>query len=287
LKVLVTGASGQVGRALVARAPRNAEVVGLPRGELDVSNGAEVSEKVKRLSPDIIVNAAAYTAVDRAETEPVAAQSVNDTGARNLAVAAREAGARMLHFSTDFVFDGTASTPYRPDSPTGPLSVYGRTKLAGERSVLGVLPDAIVLRTSWIYAAQGRNFVLTMLRLMKEKGEVRVVSDQVGTPTSASSLAAAAWSMLAAPGATGIHHWTDGGVASWYDFAVAIAEEAHSIGLLESLPSVSAIETVDYPTPARRPSFSVLDKSSVKPFGLVPDHWRKGLRTVLREILNA
>lgn len=292
MKVLVTGASGQVGRALLATAPKDVQAVGFTRAELDIGNAAQVSELVRKHAPDAIVNAAAYTAVDRAETEQDAARSGNETGPRNIALAAREAGAgstrtRLLHFSTDFVFDGNSSTPYTPDAPTNPLSVYGRTKLAGERAVLEAMPDAIVVRTAWVYAAQGKNFVLTMLRLMKEKGAVNVVADQVGTPTSATSLARAAWHLLGTPGVRGIHHWTDGGVASWYDFAVAIAEEAHAIGLLEQLPKVSAIRTIDFPTPARRPSYSVLDKSAEKSLGLVPDHWRQSLRAVLREIRNA
>lgn len=287
ITALITGASGQVGRALLSRVPGNVEATGLTHRELDIGNASQVDETVRKLSPDVIINAAAYTAVDRAESEPDAARSGNEIGPRNIALAARGRGARLLHFSTDFVFDGQSSTPYRTDTPTRPVSVYGSTKLAGERAVLEVLPDALVLRTAWVYAAQGKNFVLTMLRLMKEKGEVRVVADQIGTPTSATSLAGAAWGLLAAPGARGLHHWTDGGVASWYDFAVAIAEEAHAIGLLGSLPKVVAIQTADYPTPARRPSYSVLDKSSVKQVGLVPDHWRQELRTVLREIRNA
>jgi len=176
-------------------------------------------------APDVIVNAAAYTAVDRAESEPELARRVNSDGPRYLALAAREVGARLVHLSTDFVFDGASSIPYPPEAPTNPLNVYGVTKRAGEQAVLEVLPGrSVVLRTSWLYAAEGSNFVRTMLRLMCANGAVRVVADQVGTPTAARSVAQAIWKITERPSVTGIHHWSDAGVASWYDFAVAIAE---------------------------------------------------------------
>ncbi len=215
------------------------------------------------------------------------ARRVNAEGPGNLAAAAAEAGARLIHISTDFVFDGAASKPYRPDAATSPLSVYGTTKLAGERAVLEALPGAaVVLRSSWVYAATGNNFVRTMLRVMNANGSVRVISDQVGTPTAARSLAEALWRIVAQPEITGIHHWTDAGVASWYDFAVAIAEEGARLGLVSDTVTVTPITTADYPTPARRPSYSVLDKTSLASFGLVPVHWRKRLRGVLGEIKN-
>jgi dTDP-4-dehydrorhamnose reductase len=165
------------------------------------------------------------------------------------------------------------------------LGVYGATKLAGEAAVLEYLPDrAVVVRTAWVYAARGKNFVLTMLRLMGSSGSVRVVSDQIGTPTSALSVADAIWRIVAMPGIRGVHHWTDAGVASWYDFAVAISEDAAQLGLLAQEATVLPIGTKDYPTPARRPSYSVLDKTSLISLGLSPIHWRKQLRSVLQEI---
>ena len=283
MKVLITGAEGQLGRLLLLTAPAGAQVTGLGRADLDIGDAEAVQAKVRELSPALIINAAAYTAVDQAESEPELAARVNAMGPWNLGVAAGEVGARLVQVSTDFVFDGVAGSPYRVDAPTHPLGVYGRTKRDGERAVLEALPDkSLVVRTAWVYAAQGRNFMHTMLRLMRERGAVRVVGDQVGTPTSARPLAAALW-QLAVAGGTGVQHWTDAGVASWYDFAVAIAEEAAALGLLPPGVAVTPITTADYPTPARRPAYSVLDKSSL-PTGLTPDHWRQELRAVLKEI---
>ena len=287
MKVLVTGAEGQVGRLMCRLAPAGTEVAGRARAQLDVGDEAAVRQCVAHLRPDVIINAAAFTAVDRAESEAALAGRVNALGPGNLAVAAGEVGARLVHISTDFVFDGAASTPYLPGSPTNPLSVYGRTKLAGEESVQRILPGgSVVVRTAWVYAAEGRNFLHTMLRLMRERGAVRVVADQVGTPTAAGPLAAALW-RIAASDLIGVHHWTDAGVASWYDFAVAIAEEAAALGLLEAAVNVTPITTAEYPTPARRPAYSVLDKGSLAGLGLVPDHWRRSLREVLGEIRRA
>jgi len=283
--VLITGAGGQVGRALLSTAPATLQVSGVSHRELDIGDAKAVSEYFRLHSPDVVINAAAYTAVDRAESEPDLALRVNGEGARNLAAAARDSGARLVHISTDFVFDGAGSMPYRPDAPTGPLSVYGVTKLAGEKAVLEVLPErSVIVRTAWVYAADGTNFVRTMLRVMNANRAVRVVADQVGTPTAARGLAETLWKIVAQPQIAGIHHWTDAGVASWYDFAVAIAEEGVSLGLVPADVTVAPIATVDYPTPARRPSYSVLDKSSLTSLGLVPVHWRARLRSVLGEM---
>lgn len=285
MRALVTGADGQVGRALRASAPAHIEVIGCARAELDITDAAAVAGRLRACAPELIVNAAAYTAVDRAESEPDPAHRVNAEGPGYLATAAGELGARLIHLSTDFVFDGASGVPYRPDSAPRPLGVYGATKLAGERAVLESLPErAVVLRTAWVYAAHGKNFLLTMLRLMRSAGAVRVVADQVGTPTSAGSVAEAVWRIAAMPAVRGIHHWTDAGVASWYDFAVAIAEDAARLGLLPREAAVEPISTREYPTPARRPAYSVLDKQSLTSLGLVPVHWRKRLRSVLEEI---
>lgn len=287
IKVLIAGAGGQVGRMLLATRPAEFEVVACTHDDLDIGTREAVRDVVGRHLPPIIINAAAYTAVDKAESEPDAAKRINAEGPGYLAAAARECGARLIHISTDFVFDGAASVPYRPESDTNPLSVYGRTKLDGERAVLAALPEqSVVVRTAWVYAATGANFLRTMLRIMAN-GAVRVVTDQVGTPTAARSLAETLWRMAADPQIRGIHHWTDAGVASWYDFAVAIAEEGAALGLVSPEVVVTPIMTSDYPTPARRPSYSVLDKRSLAPYGLVPIHWRKRLRAVLKEISNA
>jgi len=287
VKVLVTGAGGQVGRALRALAPAGAQVSSFTHQDLDIGDAHAVGRAVREHAPQVIVNAAAYTAVDRAESEPQLAQRVNATGAGILAVAAYECGARLVHISTDYVFDGNACTPYMPQAPTQPRGVYGRSKLAGEQSVLAALPArAIVLRTAWIYAAQGRNFVHTMLRLMQANGAVRVVADQLGSPTAAASVAEAIWRLLAHPEISGVHHWTDAGTASWYDFAVAIAEEGATLGLITRPVTVTPIRTADYPTPAQRPAYSVLDCSSLAGLGIPPVHWRARLRGVLGQIRN-
>jgi dTDP-4-dehydrorhamnose reductase len=285
MRVLITGAGGQVGRSLLSEAPAGAELLSCCHKDLDIADAAAVSHYVTAHRPDVIINAAAYTAVDRAESESDLARRINADGPRHLAEAARAAGARLIHISTDFVFDGAASTPYQPGSATLPLNVYGVTKLAGERAVLKTLPErSIVVRTAWVYAAEGSNFVRTMLRVMKSNGSARVVADQVGTPTAARSLAATLWQIAGKPEIQGIHHWTDAGLASWYDFAVAIAEEGAQLGLVPGSVVVTPITTEDYPTPARRPPYSVLDKTSLTSIGFVPVHWRKCLRGVLGEM---
>lgn len=286
-KVLVTGVSGQVGGSLAGSVPPGVTLLTASHKELDITDASAVSAYVRTHKPEVIINAAAYTAVDRAESEPELARRVNGEGPRNFAIAARDVGARLIQVSTDFVFDGTGSSPYRPDAPTNPLSVYGKTKLAGEQAVLEVLPEsATIVRTAWVYAATGNNFVRTMLRIMNANGSARVVADQVGTPTAARGLAEMLWQLVARPEIRGIHHWTDAGVASWYDFAVAVAEEGAQQGLVPDNVIVTAIATTDYPTPARRPSYSVLDKSSLTAGGLAPLHWRKRLRVVLGELKN-
>jgi dTDP-4-dehydrorhamnose reductase len=270
-------------------APALVEVVGVGHAELDITQEDSIRRVVGSIAPDIIVNAAAYTAVDRAESEPAAAKRVNADGPRLLALAARDSDARLVHISTDFVFDGTSSTPYRPDAATGPVSEYGRTKRLGEQAVREALADrSVVLRTAWVYSPSGHNFMLTMLRLMAERKYVRVVADQVGTPTAARSVAEAIWKIISRPDINGVHHWTDAGVASWYDFAVAIAEEAADLGLLDADVTVTPIATAEYPTPARRPAYSVLDTGSLmQALGVTPAHWRKVLRTTLKGIKRA
>lgn len=284
-KVLITGAGGQVGRMLLETRPDKVEVIACTHADLDIGAAEAVHNYVRRHRPALIINAAAYTAVDKAESEPDFAHRINAEGPGHLAGAARECGARLIHISTDFVFDGAASVPYRPDAATHPLSVYGKTKRDGEQAVLQALPEqSTIVRTAWVYAATGANFVRTMLRIMGANGAVRVVADQVGTPTAARSLAETLWRIAANAEIRGIHHWTDAGVASWYDFAVAIAEEGAALGLLSPEIAVVPIATADYPTSARRPPYSVLDKCSLVALGISPIHWRKRLRAVLKEI---
>lgn len=281
MKVLITGGNGQLGRGLQASAPDGATVVAHDVDTLDITDRAAVDAVFAAERPDLVLNAAAYTAVDKAENDEDAARAVNATAVGILSDAARGRGARFVHVSTDFVFDGRSGTPYAPDAATNPLGAYGRTKLEGEQ-LAGA--DALVVRTAWVYAPTGGNFVRTMLRLMGERPEVRVVADQIGTPTYAPGLARALWT-LADRGVTGIHHYTDAGAASWYDFAVAIQEEALAAGLLSGAVPVIPIATADFPTPARRPSYSVLDKASTfAALGGPTPHWRDHLRRMIAAI---
>jgi dTDP-4-dehydrorhamnose reductase len=284
-KVLITGAAGQLGRELLRSVPEGVECIAATREILNIADAAQVRAFVRRERPGLIINAAAYTAVDKAESEQELAAAINVNGAANLATACAENGSRLIHVSTDFVFDGTSSTPYLPDAPTSPLGEYGRSKLAGEQAVVAGLPSALIMRTAWVYSAFGGNFVKTMLRLMAEREELSVVADQVGTPTWARGLADALWLAADQSDLQGLYHWTDAGVCSWYDFAVAIAEEALEIGLLQRMPRIHPIPGSAYPTPAARPAFSVLDKNStwavLKTEGL---HWRSQLRSMLKEL---
>ena len=284
-KVLITGADGQLGHELQRAAPDGVSAVALSRAALDITDAAAIEACLEQHRPTALVNAAAYTAVDRAESEEPLANAVNATAPGLLAAACREQGVRLIHVSTDFVFDGSACQPYAPDAQPAPLGAYGRSKLAGEHAVLDVLQDALIVRTGWVYSAHGANFVKTMLRLMAERDELTVVADQVGTPTWAAGLAGALWRAVSLPALTGIYHWSDAGVCSWYDFAVAIEEEGRSLGLLDKPTAVRPIAAVDYPTPARRPAFSVLDKrSSWSDLALAPVHWREQLRRMLAEL---
>ncbi|MFH7320729.1 dTDP-4-dehydrorhamnose reductase [Desulfurivibrio sp. D14AmB] len=287
MKVLITGAGGQAGSELRKTAPPRFELHCLTRQQLDISDQVAVNQALAAIEPELIINAAAYTAVDQAEAEAKLAYAVNATGAGNLARAAAAAKARLLHISTDFVFAGDQATPYRPNAPTGPLNIYGQSKLAGEMEVRGASNgQALIIRTGWLYGAQGHNFVKTMLRLLAQRSELGVVCDQIGTPTWARTLARALWAAAERPELQGIYHWSDAGVASWYDFAVAIREEGEQLGLLAPTSgAVKPINSAAYPTPARRPPCSVLDKTaSWQDFGLPPRHWRDGLRAMLREL---
>ena len=279
MKALITGVNGQLGKELLAHAPTGWTCVALDRAALDLSDAAAICRLVDAEQPDLVLNAAAYTAVDRAESEPALAHAVNAGAPAAFSKALAGAG-RLVQVSTDFVFDGQRGHNYQPDDIRNPQSVYGASKAAGEDAAGD---EAIIVRTSWVYAAGGANFVRTMLRLMRERDELRVVADQIGSPTWARGLATTIWS-LAVKDATGIWHHRDAGIASWYDFAVAIAEEAHAIGLLDRIPAIHPIATSEYPTPARRPAFSVLDVSATREvLGDISTHWRSNLRTMLKE----
>jgi len=286
MKVFVTGSEGQLGRTLGETVPAAVDLAGGNLPELDIVDLQALQTRLVAEKPDFVVNAAAYTAVDKAESEPDIARRVNVDGARNVAQAAREAGARVIHISTDFVFDGTSDVPYTADDAPAPLGVYGQTKLDGEVAVRDATDnDAIVIRTAWLYSRFGHNFVKTMLRLMADRDELSVVADQRGTPTWAGSLAEVIWAAIDRDLPGGIYHWTDGGEATWYDFATAIYREARDSGLLEREVEIRAIPTEDYPTPARRPAYSVLDCSgTVAALGVEQQHWAARLRQMLEEM---
>jgi dTDP-4-dehydrorhamnose reductase len=285
MKILVLGGGGQVARAVAACAPANYSVIVKARRDLDITDEGALSRALEDSGAKWVVNGAAYTAVDRAETEQDLARAINDTAAGTLARASVRADCRLVHLSTDFVFDGKANRAYLPTDSANPLSVYAATKLGGEQQVLRHGSDAIILRTAWVYASSGRNFALTMLRLMREKDEVRVVSDQIGTPTWATGIAQVIWGLIGAAAAAGIYHWTDAGIATWYDFAVAIQDEALARDLLVRAVPIIPISTAEYPTPAQRPAFSVLNSEATRSALAVPArHWRHNLRMMLDEL---
>jgi dTDP-4-dehydrorhamnose reductase len=278
--VLVTGANGQLGGALQRFAPTWAEINAIDVDDCDLTDVPMLRARLVVEAPDLILNAAAYTAVDRAESDEALARAINAEAVGVMVEAMADTGGKVVHVSTDYVFDGTASTPYAPDAARGPQSAYGRTKAAGEDRLRA---EDILVRTAWVYEAGGANFVRTMIRLMKERDELRVVADQVGAPTWATGLARTIWALVE-KGATGTFHHCDDGVASWHEFAVAIAEEALALGLIPRIPAIHPITTAEYPTPARRPAYSLLDCSKTRAFlGDTPVAWRDNLRLMLKE----
>ncbi|GAW97801.1 MULTISPECIES: dTDP-4-dehydrorhamnose reductase [Colwellia] len=344
MKILITGKGGQLAWELEQTKPQSLEVICLSSKELDITDQALVNNILASHKPDVVINAAAYTAVDKAETEQERAYAVNDLGSEYLAIACKELKAQLIHVSTDFVFDGSKTTPYQTDEQPNPLNVYGASKLAGDIKVSDILgSDATIIRTAWVYSAHGNNFVKTMLRLMAEKDQLGIVYDQVGTPTWAKGLAKMIWALVARhsrteergirnPGhsdesrnlepsseaslplspaplseatlglvsapsseaslpispAARLLHWTDAGVCSWYDFAVVIQELAIEKGMLDKAIPIRPIPASAYPTPAARPSFSVIDKTSAEQASEVETiHWRKQLSAMMDELAHA
>lgn len=286
MKVLITGANGQLGWELQRTRPENWQIIALSHSELDIVDRNAVAVIFQQHEPDLVINAAAYTAVDKAESEKEKAFAVNAEGAANIARASLSSSARLIHVSTDFIFDGTKSRPYLPEDKPNPVSVYGESKLQGENAILAETENnALVFRTGWIYSSHGSNFVKTMLGLMRERDRLGVVADQVGTPTWCKDLAKAIYDLAKKTAVHGIYHWADAGVASWYDFAVAIQEEARHLGILQNEISIKPIRTEDYPTPAKRPAYSVLDKTATwEALGYTASHWRNSLRLMLKEL---
>lgn len=305
--ILLVGKTGQVGRELAPLLDRLGQLTPLDRRELDLSQPDEIRRVIRGVRPDLIVNAAAYTAVDRAESDEPTARAMNAVAPRVMAEEARQLGALLVHYSTDYVFDGNKRTPYEEDDPPNPINAYGRTKLEGERLIQQIGPAYLIFRTAWVYARQGRNFLLTILRLAAEKQELRIVRDQVGAPTSSREIAAATAKVLsqicsstngASPWSTtkGIYHMTAAGETTWYDFAGRILELASTRSCSADwfraatgnrpliARKIVPIATADFPTPARRPAYSVLANRRLKDaFGISLPHWEMQLRAVFSD----
>jgi dTDP-4-dehydrorhamnose reductase len=291
MKILVFGAGGQVGREVGrARWPARYQLLPFERKAIDITGSASVSKTVRRERPDLVINLAAYTAVDRAESEPEVAWAVNCAGAAHLAAACDEGGAALVHLSTDYVFNGRKIGAYREDDAVDPLGVYGRSKEAGERAVRAALAQHVILRTAWVFGASGINFVKTMLRLAGERSVLRVVADQRGCPTAAADIAAAliaiAESTERGEARWGTYHFGGDAAISWHGFAEAIFESA--IPQPARRPKLEPIATEQYPTPAQRPMNSVLDCRRIEEaFGVSPSPWRASLAAVIQELADA
>jgi len=285
MKILLTGITGQVGQELQDLLPAKGEVIGVGREKMDLANPDSIRQVIEEIQPEVIVNASAYTAVDKAETEIEQAKAINGEAPRIMAASAQKLGARIIHISTDYVFDGKKNTPYLEEDETNPIGSYGKSKQEGEKGVREESDRHVILRTAWVYGARGHgNFVKTMLRLGKDREELRVVADQVGSPTWAKNIAEAIIGLIESE-AVGTYHFTNSGVASWYDFAVAIFEEAENIGYPLKIKEVIPITTSEYPTPAQRPAYSVLSHGKItKQLGKYPIHWRTSLRKMLAEL---
>lgn len=288
-KVLLIGAKGQVGQELQVTLPPLGEVISIGREELDLTNSEKISQLIREIHPDYLVNAAAYTAVDKAETEPDLAYSINAIAPKIMAESAEKIKAKFLHISTDYVFDGRKNTPYLETDLTNPLGVYGQSKLRGEEEIKNVNSQAIILRTAWVYGSYGKsNFVKTMLRLGKEREELKVVVDQVGSPTWAKDIATAITHLLInVDNPPGIYNFTNSGVASWFDLTKAIFEEAKISGIPLKIQRVIPITTAEYPTPAVRPAYSVLSGQKIsQQLGYIPPYWRDSLKAMLNQLFN-
>ena len=296
--VLLTGGAGQLGHELRRQLPSGVELIATSRSggdgllPLDLADPQACRQAVLDLRPDWVLNSGAYTAVDRAESEPELAHAVNGGAPRALAEALLQTGGRLLQLSTDFVFNGNQGTPYRPEQARDPLGVYGASKAAGElavEQVLGGSGRGVIVRTSWVMGPVGRNFALTMLGLHRERGAagqaLAVVADQVGGPTCTHTLAAACWRVLQTGLEASVLHWSDAGAASWYDVAVAVGELGQQLGLVEQPAAVRPITTAEYPTPAQRPGYSLLACNGSRALlGLEPTHWRTALRQLLAQL---
>ena len=282
-KLVVIGKSGQLAWEIARLAP---EAVCLGREDVDITSSEDIAAKLDKVKPDAVINASAYTAVDKAESDEENAYLLNQAAVANLAKYCKSNNVFFVHVSTDYVFNGEKGSPYTVDDAIEPQGMYGKTKAAGEAEVTSVLPEAsAILRTSWVYSSHGNNFVKTMLRLMAEKPQLGVIDDQIGSPTWAKGLARACVE-AASQRTVGIFHWSDEGVCSWYDFAIAIQQLGLEKGLLQQAVPVKPIPSSAYPTPAKRPHYSVLDKTLTRETFTSPlNHWREQLSAMMDELV--
>ncbi len=285
MKILLAGGSGQLAQELQPILLSVGEVIAVDRTCVDLSQPETIRQAMADIQPDLVINSGAYTAVDKAESEPQLAHAVNGIAPGIFAEECEKLGASLIHFSTDYVFDGSSGSAYLETASTNPLGTYGKSKLAGEEAIRQAGSRHIIIRTAWVYGNGGKgNFVKTMLRLGKEREEIRVVADQIGSPTWTADLAAATTQIIPGIGLEGFgtYHYTNSGVCSWYDFAIAIFEEAEKLGFPLKVQRVIPITTAEYPTPAKRPAFSVLSTTKISALlGTYPPHWRQGLRQML------
>ena len=284
MRVLLTGANGQLGRCLQDKISDDWNFLALNSSMLNISNSSAVYDIVSDFRPDFIINSAAYTAVDKAEEEIYISSKVNAHGSENLALAAKETGAKLVHISTDYVFDGAAKSPYVETDSVNPLGAYGRSKLAGELLVQLALPQAIIIRTSWVFSEYGNNFLKTMLRLGKEKDTLNIVADQKGCPTYAGDIAEAIISLIKNDAKGGIYHYCGDKSTTWKEFAQEIFRQALEQNKLLRSPQLNSISTEQYPTPATRPAYSTLDTSKIQKLGIRPSDWQSAIGTVLAKL---
>ncbi len=297
MKILVTGVLGQVGHALQKTLSDTHEIVAVDREQMNLSDVQAIHDAIAAIRPNLVINPAAYTAVDKAESEPELAYAINATAPRIIAEAAAKVGAGLIHFSTDYVFEGNQTSPYTETDVVNPLSIYGQTKLAGELAIQAVGLPHLILRTSWVYGTHGKNFLKTILRLSAERDQLSIVDDQWGAPTSSQSIAVAVRDLInvwdqANQSQSGIYHFTNAGSTSWYGFAKAILASYEAQAAALDLPSlqiksdsISAIKTIDYPTPAARPANSRLDNTKMRStFGVALPQWELGLQEVMQQI---
>lgn len=294
MRILISGINGQLGQALLKKRRDDFEVLGLSKDKFNLENFKDCNKLILNYKPDWIINCAAYTAVDKAETDKNKAYLVNSYAVENIVKSLSEYGGRLLQISTDFVFDGKNSKPYLPSDKCNPVNVYGASKLEGEE-LINKYPNILVLRTSWLYGPEGHNFCLTMLKLHKKfsenKSTIKVISDQIGCPTSTDDLANICWKLVEKYNSGGfsnqIYHWCNSGVATWYDFAIAIGELGSEYGLIKKPANIVPISTNEYKTDAKRPSFSLMDCKKTKEFlDVNQNYWRDSLRKVISSMSN-